>query len=419
MVNLLGYLKADCARYASTLPVGAQPGLPKMLWTVVRSPGLGPVVLYRIDRWSRIRFAAHRRHPVRLLVRVVAVLGGMISAIFSKIQIAVPADIGPGLRLSNRGHIILGVRRMGRGCTVGHDVTVGMGRASGPPEIGDNVRIGSGSVVFGEITIGNDVVIEPGSVLSRTIPDGTRVGGNPARILKRGGSSPPPGPPSAPPLPSTAGPTAADSIGPPAARSAGPGAGAFGMVRSDVRRLLAIHEGPGSNWARRLYTLVFAYGLHATLVYRYGNWVERTLPQRAAAPARFLLLLPYFLLDGLVRVAYGIRIERHATIGPSFYVGHFGRVFVGRCRIGRCCSVHQQTRLESWAPGESGPETRLGDNVWVGAHAVVRPGVQLESGATVAAGAVVTSPLKARSLAVGDPARVVNRDYDNAGLLWG
>jgi acetyltransferase-like isoleucine patch superfamily enzyme len=47
----------------------------------------------------------------------------------------------------------------------------------------------------------------------------------------------------------------------------------------------------------------------------------------------------------------------------------------------------------------------LGDDVWIGAHAVILGGAVIEDGAVIGAGAVVTGLIPARSVAVGIPAR--------------
>ena len=79
----------------------------------------------------------------------------------------------------------MGVTKMGKNCTIHHRATIGMGPDRIPPEIGNNVLIKSGSIVFGHIKIGDGVVIEANSVLSKTIPPWSLVGGNPGRIVKR------------------------------------------------------------------------------------------------------------------------------------------------------------------------------------------------------------------------------------------
>jgi acetyltransferase-like isoleucine patch superfamily enzyme len=53
-----------------------------------------------------------------------------------------------------------------------------------PVVIGDDVRIGMGSMILKGVRLGRGVVVEPGSVVTRSIPAGLRVAGNPARVVQ-------------------------------------------------------------------------------------------------------------------------------------------------------------------------------------------------------------------------------------------
>ncbi|MBC5636166.1 acetyltransferase [Ornithinibacillus sp. BX22] len=53
-----------------------------------------------------------------------------------------------------------------------------------PVWIGHNVWIGGRSVINPGVTIGNNVVVASGSVVTKDVPDNVVVGGNPARIIK-------------------------------------------------------------------------------------------------------------------------------------------------------------------------------------------------------------------------------------------
>lgn len=58
----------------------------------------------------------------------------------------------------------------------------------------------------------------------------------------------------------------------------------------------------------------------------------------------------------------------------------------------------------------------IGDDVWIGAGAIILPGVSIGAGTTVGAGSVVTKPLPENVVAVGNPARIVRRlDGANRG----
>ena len=50
-----------------------------------------------------------------------------------------------------------------------------------PVSIGQNVWIGGGAIILPGITIGDDAVIGAGAVVTRNVPEGVTVVGNPAR----------------------------------------------------------------------------------------------------------------------------------------------------------------------------------------------------------------------------------------------
>ena len=54
-----------------------------------------------------------------------------------------------------------------------------------PIRIGNNVWIGCNVTIIGGVTVGNDVVIGAGSVVTHDIPDGVLAAGNPCRVIRR------------------------------------------------------------------------------------------------------------------------------------------------------------------------------------------------------------------------------------------
>ena len=57
----------------------------------------------------------------------------------------------------------------------------------GVRSIGDNVYIGAGAKLVGDVKIGNNVVIMPNSLVITDVRDNTTIAGVPARIKLRGG----------------------------------------------------------------------------------------------------------------------------------------------------------------------------------------------------------------------------------------
>lgn len=52
-----------------------------------------------------------------------------------------------------------------------------------PVKIGDDVFIGINSIILPGVTIGSHSIVAAGSVVTRDVPDGVIVGGNPAKII--------------------------------------------------------------------------------------------------------------------------------------------------------------------------------------------------------------------------------------------
>ena len=99
--------------------------------------------------------------------------------------------VGPGLQLHHgTGLVVNHGTQIGSNCTLRHCTTIGNkqrpdGSFTDSPIIGDNVDIGSNSVILGAITIGDGAVIGAGSVVVKSVPAGCVVAGNPAKIIKQ------------------------------------------------------------------------------------------------------------------------------------------------------------------------------------------------------------------------------------------
>lgn len=112
----------------------------------------------------------------------------------------------------------------------------------------------------------------------------------------------------------------------------------------------------------------------------------------------------------------GIRawIGRGTTIGSRVMMGPEVMIFT---------SNHRTTRLDvpmlEQGMTEDMPVT-IGDDVWIGARAILLPGITIHSGSIVGAGAVVTKDVPCGSVVAGNPARVVRYRIapDPKGIEW-
>ena len=93
--------------------------------------------------------------------------------------------MGGGIVLIHgHGTIINKFSVIGENCTIYHGVTIGGLENEWPPKIGDNVYIGCGAKILGNIRIGNNVKIGAGAVVVHDVPDNATVVGVPAKIIK-------------------------------------------------------------------------------------------------------------------------------------------------------------------------------------------------------------------------------------------
>lgn len=156
-----------------------------LLW---RNPGLQALFIYRFGRWLgqvRQRGMAIHRFIVIVLHPIYRWLMASASMAYG-IYIEQSADIGPGFYIGHLGGIDVRQCRIGARCAIGQQVKLGpTGCQSDGPVIGDDVWIGAHAQILGNIAIGDGATVGAGSIVTRDIPAGCLVLGNPARITQR------------------------------------------------------------------------------------------------------------------------------------------------------------------------------------------------------------------------------------------
>lgn len=103
-------------------------------------------------------------------------------------DISEEAVIGSGLVIPHPVGIVIGCRTIiGNNAIIENNVTCGLKNFDKEfnPNIGDNVIIGTGSKILGDVTIGNNVVIGANSVVINNVADNETVAGIPAGPVKK------------------------------------------------------------------------------------------------------------------------------------------------------------------------------------------------------------------------------------------
>ena len=100
---------------------------------------------------------------------------------------------------------------------------------------------------------------------------------------------------------------------------------------------------------------------------------------------------------------YPCRIGSDVMMGPEVLIFDRGHAFSDARR-----SIGQQGETESRPPV-------IGNDVWIGARAIILPGVTVGDGAVIGAGAVVAKDIPANTVVAGNPARQVGHRGDEDG----
>ena len=145
---------------------------------IILYPGFHVLVTHKIAHFLY-------NHRCFFLARFVSQLARHLTGI----EIHPGAKIGRKLFIDHGMGIVFGeTTEIGDNCTIYHGVTLGgTGKEHGKrhPTIGNNVMISAGAKVLGSFTIGDNSKIGAGSVVIEEVPPNCTVVGVPGRVVKR------------------------------------------------------------------------------------------------------------------------------------------------------------------------------------------------------------------------------------------
>jgi serine O-acetyltransferase len=189
-----------------------------------------------------------------------------------------------------------------------------------------------------------------------------------------------------------------------------------GAFQADLEKYYRIEfAGEEANLRRRLKLWITHFGLHCVAVYRLGRWARGRLKGNPLALAAFVV---YEFLCFLVKLIHHVDVFA-ATIGPGFYIGHAGTIYIGKTRVGANFSVAHNVTVGLGAARSHGGVPVLGDDVWVGPGSILYGDIAIGNGVAVNGGTVLSRSLPDRCMAGGNPGRVILLNYNNAALFGG
>ena len=156
------------------------PAATSILEVLLTYSGLHAVISYRF---------AHKllKYKIPFFPRFISFL----ARFFTGIEIHPGAVIGKNFFIDHGMGVVIGETTIiGDNCLLYQGVTLGgTGKESGKrhPTLGDNVVVGSGAKVLGNITIGNNVRVGAGSVVITNVPNNSTVVGIPGRVVIKDG----------------------------------------------------------------------------------------------------------------------------------------------------------------------------------------------------------------------------------------
>lgn len=146
--------------------------------------GFWAMLVYRFGRWRYdVRPAVLRK----LLSAVYKILYKLVQ-IVTGIELPCEVPLGRGFVIEHSGGIVVsGFARFGDNCRIRSGVVIGLSRVEDPcaPQLGNDVDVGAGAKLLGNIRIGNHVRIGANAVVITDVPDNCIAVGVPAVIKPR------------------------------------------------------------------------------------------------------------------------------------------------------------------------------------------------------------------------------------------
>jgi len=172
------------------------------------------------------------------------------------------------------------------------------------------------------------------------------------------------------------------------------------LFKSDIKKYKKYSDNSA------LILLLTQQGLWALFVYRINNSIYRS---SIIKPLKTMLLGFGFVFQKLLEMVTGISLPYSATIGHSFYIGHFGGIVINpKSIIGNNCNISQGVTIGISGRGDRRGIPEIGDNVYMGVNAVIAGKITIGDNVVIGANSLVIKSVSSNITVMGVPAVRVN-----------
>jgi len=159
--------------------------------------------------------------------------------------------------------------------------------------------------------------------------------------------------------------------------------------------------------ARNIFEVLLYQGLWAIFFHRLAHLL-------------YFLRIPIIprIISQFGRFFTQIEIHPGARIGKGFFIDHGAGVVIGETSIiGKNVTLFQGVTLGGTGKQKEKRHPTIGDNVVIGAGAIILGAITIGENSRIGAGAVVTKPVPPNSTVVGNPGRIVRTEGKKVGSL--
>ncbi|MEO7310318.1 MAG: serine acetyltransferase [Chitinophagaceae bacterium] len=175
--------------------------------------------------------------------------------------------------------------------------------------------------------------------------------------------------------------------------------GTWALIKSDYRKI--------RKYGENFFSIVLlTQGFSAMFQYRIAN---RIYYSKIPWLLRRFLQVFMLLWQKWIEVTTGICIPASVKIGHSFYIAHFGAIIMNRHAVfGNNCNISQGVTIGVSGRGVRRGVPQIGDNVYIGANAVVVGNIKVGHNVLIAANSLVNTDVPDNAVVMGVPGDIIN-----------